>query len=415
VLGQPVDARSDVFSLGVVMWEMLTGRRLFKRDHDAATINAVSRCEVPLPHEYREKIPEPVEQVVMKALAKRPEDRYACAADMSDALHVVLKDIGSVSSKEIRLWITDLFGERRAERKKEIAQGRGLESVANEKRVRLTPEQAADLGVVPVPNGRVASSSSPSQSSPGGAGSNPSKPGPSSSDPAMFSSAGTMRANANEVPRTWRAVDRKKSSSSGAQFFEQIASNVTPVVTSTAQIEVEPFRPKPWMLVAGFAGLLALTSGITAFVLRGESVTKQPTLLSFGQLGVSSEPQGAEIFIDGKSQGLFTPSTVRDLPVDRPVKLRLEAPHYRPYETEVMLDPKQRVDRSVRMSPLHRVRFEIPPGTELWIDGTAVPSTSGPVEVPLGKIRVELRRDGRTIESKSIEISGREETIPLGG
>ncbi|MCP3098261.1 protein kinase [Myxococcus sp. K15C18031901] len=79
--GLAMDARSDQFALGVVMWELLTGKRLFKGDSDLMTLRLVKDCQVPKPSQLNPKLPPGLDEVVLKALAPTPEARYAdCGA-----------------------------------------------------------------------------------------------------------------------------------------------------------------------------------------------------------------------------------------------------------------------------------------------------------------------------------------------
>ncbi len=81
-----VDHRSDVFSLGIVLWEVITGRRLFKGRTKDETLQRVKRAEVPSPRLYRPQVTAELEAVVLKALARRPNQRFASAAEMLDAI-----------------------------------------------------------------------------------------------------------------------------------------------------------------------------------------------------------------------------------------------------------------------------------------------------------------------------------------
>jgi serine/threonine protein kinase len=81
-----VDARSDLFSAGVVLWEVLTGRRLFKKKTNGETIEAVNSMAVYPPSAYRNEIPSELDEIVMKALARDPNQRYPSAHDLSLAL-----------------------------------------------------------------------------------------------------------------------------------------------------------------------------------------------------------------------------------------------------------------------------------------------------------------------------------------
>ncbi|MBE2250365.1 MAG: protein kinase [Myxococcus sp.] len=84
-----VDGRTDVFALGIVMWEALTGSYLFRGKTDAMTVKAVRACEVPLVTERRLDCPPALERIVMKALRKGPSERYQSARELHDALAVV--------------------------------------------------------------------------------------------------------------------------------------------------------------------------------------------------------------------------------------------------------------------------------------------------------------------------------------
>ena len=86
VEGRHLDGRSDLFSLAIVLYELLTGRRLFKARNRDETLLRVRRAEVPSPRSYRAELSEELEAFLLKALARRPEDRFQEAAEMHDAL-----------------------------------------------------------------------------------------------------------------------------------------------------------------------------------------------------------------------------------------------------------------------------------------------------------------------------------------
>jgi serine/threonine protein kinase len=80
------DARSDVYSMGIVLYEMLVGEPPFDADTPLAILLKHMNDPLPVPRERNPEIPEPLERVLLKALAKQPEDRYASAAEMARAL-----------------------------------------------------------------------------------------------------------------------------------------------------------------------------------------------------------------------------------------------------------------------------------------------------------------------------------------
>ncbi|HEY0135038.1 MAG TPA: protein kinase [Nannocystis sp.] len=84
--GEEIDHRADVFSAGILAFEMLTGRRLFRGKNDYQTIALVRACEVPSVRSYNPAVPPELEAVIMRALSKDINDRYADADDFADAL-----------------------------------------------------------------------------------------------------------------------------------------------------------------------------------------------------------------------------------------------------------------------------------------------------------------------------------------
>jgi serine/threonine-protein kinase len=84
--GMGVDGRSDIYSLGVVMFEMATGQPPFTGESPVAIASKHVRELPPLPHEINPQIPPQLERIIMKAMAKLPEDRYQSAAELQEAL-----------------------------------------------------------------------------------------------------------------------------------------------------------------------------------------------------------------------------------------------------------------------------------------------------------------------------------------
>ena len=96
--GSQVDRRADIFSVGIVLWEALAMKRLFKGDGEAETLNRVLYDPIAPPSSVRPDVPKGLDTVCMKALAREQGDRYASCQDFADALEKAARTIDSVGS-----------------------------------------------------------------------------------------------------------------------------------------------------------------------------------------------------------------------------------------------------------------------------------------------------------------------------
>ena len=130
VRGMPLDRRSDVFSVGVVLFETLTGTRLFQAETDFATLEKVRAVEVPRPTSLNPDIPKPLENIMYKALAREPETRYQSSIELHDELQAFMFAQGMFYSRK------DLAGWMRVQYAREIE----LEKEKDKAQASLRPE-----------------------------------------------------------------------------------------------------------------------------------------------------------------------------------------------------------------------------------------------------------------------------------
>ncbi len=111
--GEPLDARADVFALGVLCWELCAGRRLFARDGDAATLAALLAPEpVSPPSAWNEAVPPELDEALLAALARDPEVRTASAGELGSALAaVLLRLVRSPQDLDLRAFMRQLWPE----------------------------------------------------------------------------------------------------------------------------------------------------------------------------------------------------------------------------------------------------------------------------------------------------------------
>jgi serine/threonine protein kinase len=108
--GAKLDRRADVFALGIVLWEMLTLKRLFRRDTPAETLMALVSDPIPAPSAARPGLPPEFDAITLKALARNPDERYATARELGRDLNRALGKAGQViGPADIEEWIDSLM------------------------------------------------------------------------------------------------------------------------------------------------------------------------------------------------------------------------------------------------------------------------------------------------------------------
>ncbi len=117
-----VDRRADLFAVGVILWQLLTGRRLWQGVPEVQIFHKLDRGEIERPREVRPDVPEALDAVCMKALARSPDDRFATAAEMRAALEEQIEALGArATERDAAAAMTELFVDERASIEAQIA------------------------------------------------------------------------------------------------------------------------------------------------------------------------------------------------------------------------------------------------------------------------------------------------------
>jgi hypothetical protein len=123
-LGEPLDNRSDIFSLGICLWESLTGHRLFRRNDNGQTLTAVRSGEIPAPSNYNPKVPAELDAIVLRALQRDKDARYQRAADLQMALEeFLLPDTADRISPRLAKFMHGRFGEQIRQERERLERG----------------------------------------------------------------------------------------------------------------------------------------------------------------------------------------------------------------------------------------------------------------------------------------------------
>ena len=135
--GENIDARSDIFATGVMLFELTTGKRLFKGSSEFETLKLICEREYPRPTQIRPGYPPGLEHIVMKALTKDRTQRYQSARDMqSDLEEFVRNERIPVSNIALSQFMQSLFEDKLASQKELLLQGKQLADIIEQQNPR---------------------------------------------------------------------------------------------------------------------------------------------------------------------------------------------------------------------------------------------------------------------------------------
>jgi serine/threonine protein kinase len=241
--GDAIDARADVFGLGVCLYEALVGRPLYQRQTDFETLKAVLEEPVPSARTLRPEVPADLDAIVQRALAKTPEARWQSAGELQEALEQWLSDHRErMNAARTAEYLEGLYAE-------EIARGPALHtgSVAPSRSDSLLP------GGGSVPSLPAARMSSPT---------------PLSGSAQVLSSSGIVSSPAS-IPASLAPPESVPPP--GALATPLAGSDLRSARPSSAA----PQGLSPWLLVAALAFALLFVAGLGAgwWWLRGDAVS----------------------------------------------------------------------------------------------------------------------------------------------
>jgi serine/threonine protein kinase len=373
-----VDPRTDVFSLGIVLWECLTGSRLFAGASDADTIDAVRSQTIVPPAHIRADVPLELNHLTMRALFRDRQHRHASAAEMSEALDRFLSQAPQrPTGKKVGQWLEGLFGPERAALKRMIAQGGDI-------------EQALVMLAQTDESGGRRDSTGPEKLPSGvrlrplwSTGFEPSNPG-----------RGTRAPTPPRQPVTL-----------GPRVEP---SQLTPVIVQP----VPPLRsPRPALIGLG-AGLAAAAAFTLIFQLR-QRPEVVPATSDQGALRIESTPGGAHIFVDGDPSGLTTPAVLRHLQPGRTVELRLVKAGYATEARKIAVESGPSAQTFALREATGTVRLEgVPAGATLYVDDVRMERLQ-PFTVAVGTHRVRIEDDSDVIFSNSVEVRPGEQSLRI--
>ena len=361
--GGLIDRRSDIFSLGTVLFEITTGKRLFSRDTSLATLRAICDDPIRWPSQIHRHYPPVLEAIVKRALAREVTDRYQTAAEMRRDLVGAMRSLGLEDVPEDALgdYLRELFGDRIAE-KREMLRRLGAGSEITD-----VPSPEADSSIE-LPTADTT-------------GSRP-------SDTPFSAEAEVIPPPALSQPKQrwpWLALGAGilfgaiagaiLGTGGGAPSSEDTSAAAAPVEPTPRP---EPAAPEPQHLPSAQPREPSQSE-------RDPTPAPEPPEV---QIRVTSVPPRARVRIDGTERG-STPFTLSFPHSDTPVTLELSLSGYETWTTELVPDGNERVSATLeRVEPTprraHRVRRVSRTSSTRTTETTqtAPAMTSAPAEQP---------------------------------
>jgi len=368
--GKSVDGRSDIFSLGIVLHELLTGKRLFKRDNHIKAIRAITEDEIEAPSTIREGIDPVVDAIVMKALARNPDERYADAAEIHRDITTFLV------SQDALLDADDVANQMRTLFPDEIA-----ELVAVIEKVLMAPEQSE-----------------------------------STIDLATFDLR-TTRANA-AVPATPTGGRVMHDQGKGLEDLLADADDeprVSPIFQTQANAAVaqQLERARRTNIALGVVAVIfAIVAGVALFLSGNRSDTPDSAAVAESPqpmnvtVSIESTPPGAAIIVNGEQRTAVTPTDLV-LPSGEQAEILLSLSGYADTTIEftpaASSDPQRIrhefvVDADSEFAPIGAVRINFQPeNAQVFMGGELVGDASPVIleNLPLNQeVTLRLEHDG---------------------
>jgi len=127
--GEVLDRRSDIFAMGIVLYEMVTEQKpLMGSGSEMTILEMVRKCVVTAPRDVHPRVPEALDRVIMKALARNPDERYQDAGQMQRGIEKILRERPPVTARDLARFLELLFDRQEREEDGDADQGEEAEA-----------------------------------------------------------------------------------------------------------------------------------------------------------------------------------------------------------------------------------------------------------------------------------------------
>ncbi len=349
VSAMPLDRRSDIFSLGVVLFEMLTGKRLFLGKNDVETLEKIRKAEVPPPSVFNHDISPELDRIVLRSLARNRDERYQWASEFAEDLkRYVFASQRKFDRQDLMNFMSEFFADELEEDMAKLDEYKKLKMPKN-----YTPQI-------------VAPSRSPDDDDDDADHVNHSSSSGMNFKKALALIAATIVIGVLSVVG-WMVVQEQKNAAT-LIVDSNVFSTLVNLDANTMQhkrcetpCKLESIMPGQHELELRKDGYVVKRETVT--LKAGETQTKVVQMFKVGEqktfVMVKSEPDGAKIFVNDKDTGELTPALV-SAPVGVQIMVRLEKDDYLPVQQSMDPIPANE-NREVSFIMKHAKGIKLPP------------------------------------------------------
>lgn len=398
IAGMAVDHRTDIFCLGITLWELLVGRRLFAGNNQAVIVDRVRSQKIVAPSSLRAEVPHEVDRVVLKALQRDPNARFQTAAEMTAALRECLGTYGGPASPdELRSCLEETVGSERAKLKLAIAQGLEPEKNLEKLNALLTGPDPVDQAESGAP--LMVSSSSSLRI-----------PGPLRIAWSTDLGGGIAPPSRKFSPRQWRPETVPPPASSDSLVHRETAE-LEFTTGPDENDENAPPPPKRGRLFAAVA-VGAVAAAAVAFALMSAD-EPQANVVKYGAVAVTSTPPGAAVFLDGQPTGALTPTTIDTAVLGRSVTIGVQKDGFVSSTETIVVETNNELDFKMKASTGSVFFTGVPSGARVYVDGEEV-GTNGAIVLSIGSHALRVESGDQLLGEKKFEVrAGRNDVSAL--
>lgn len=361
--GQTIDVRTDIFSLGIVLWELLANDRLFTSSSEAAILRKIRECQIPSIRKINPNVPPELEKIVHKVLAKDPNLRYQTAAALHKDLNRFLNtQFPDFNPQDFAIFIKNAFAQTYQESRRKLV------DYAKAEQAEIKPAAAAAIKAPPTPkeapriDATVIDRSLPTDDE---------EVSLILPDSGKKVDLGELRGNQTKTNISMSRVQSQvkatapRPSASGTKITQQKSRHTAEMIEAGLAwfVRVGVFVI---FLMAGwwawkneiFKGLLASSPPIEEKIdqaSKSPASTPEPEQPRFFKVTLNSRPIGARIYFEGVDQGKITPAMF-ELPAKDSIHITFKKEGYYPYEID--FNPVTNAQSlQANMQPLGRTAF----------------------------------------------------------